>query len=271
MSTADEQTVAFVTGASRGIGRLLALSLAEAGGTVVGFARPSSALDTLAEGGVQGSIHSRPLDVTEPAEVRSAFEKASDEIGVPNLLICCAGSAAALGPILTVDPERWWRNVTTDLRGTMLCVQAVLGPMLRAGSGRIVTVYGNLGDRGSEHVSAFAVGKAGIARFTETLATELADTGVTALAMHPGFVRTPMTEQLARSEEGQRWLPHFGPRAEQHWGDGSSAVALVKQILAGAADALAGRIIHAGDDLEELAEQARDDEDLRRLRIRGVN
>ncbi|HUP17210.1 MAG TPA: SDR family NAD(P)-dependent oxidoreductase [Acidimicrobiia bacterium] len=179
-----------------------------------------------------------------------------------------AGSSAALGPISTIDPDEWWRDVTIDLRGTMLCVQAVLGPTLQAGFGRIVTVYGNLGDHGMEHVSAFAAGKAGIARFTETLANKLVDAGVVALASHPGFVRTPMTEHLAWGEEGQHWLPDFKSHAEQHWGDGASAIALIKRILAGQADELAGRVVHVGDDLERLIERAGADEDLRRLRIR---
>lgn len=269
METADRPTVVFVTGASRGIGRLLTLSLAEAGATVVGVARSSDALDSLAEEAVPGStIHTRPVDVTSPMDVQSTFEQAALEIGTPNALITCAGSSAALGPISGIDPEEWWRDVTIDLRGTMLCAQAVLEPMLRAGSGRIVTVYGNLGDHGKEHVSAFAAGKAGIARFTEILANEVIDTGVVALAVHPGFVRTPMTERLAWSEEGQKWLPDFKPRAEQHWGDGASAVALIERILGGEADELAGRVVHVGDDLERLIERARADDDLRRLRIR---
>ncbi|HUG08175.1 MAG TPA: SDR family oxidoreductase [Acidimicrobiia bacterium] len=266
---ADRSKVVFVTGASRGIGRLLALALAESGATVVGFARSSDALDSLAEEAVPGStIHARPVDVTSPMDVRSALEQATLEIGPPSALITCAGSSAALGPISAIDPEQWWRDVTIDLRGTMLCAQAVLGPMLQAGSGRIVTVYGNLGDHGMEHVSAFAAGKAGIVRFTETLASELVDTGVVALAIHPGFVRTPMTERLAWSEEGRQWLPAFKPHAEQHWGDGASAVALIERILGGEADELAGRVVHVGDDLERLSERARADDDFRRLRIR---
>lgn len=269
METADWPMVVYVTGASRGIGRLLALALAEAGTTVVGFARSSDALDSLAEGAVTGStIHIRPVDVTSPMEVQSTFEQAALEIGPPTALITCAGSSTALGPISAIDPEEWWRDVTIDLRGTMLCAQAVLGPMLQAGSGRIVTVYGNLGDHGTEHVSAFAAGKAGIARFTETLANELVDTGVVALAIHPGFVRTPMTEHLAWSEEGQQWLSDFKTHAEQHWGDGASAVALIQRILAGEADELAGRVVHVGDDLERLIERARADDDFRRLRMR---
>jgi len=269
MESAGRQVVAFVTGASRGIGRALALSLAEAGAIVVGFARSSEALDALSDEASDGSpLHVRSVDVTSPIGVRSAFEQAVIDVGVPNLLITCAGSAGGLGPISSVDPERWWSDVTTDLRGTMLCVQAALGPMLQADNGHIVTVYGNLGDHGGEHVSAFAAAKAGVVRFTETLANELADTNIVALGIHPGFVRTPMTEHLAWSEDGQQWLPDFKLHAEQHWGDGTRAISLVKRIVAGEADELAGRVLHVSDDLERLASKARIDEDLRRLRLR---
>lgn len=79
--------------------------------------------------------------------------------------------------------------------------------MIQQGAGRIVTVYGNLGDDGTGNVSAFAAAKAAIARFAETLVTELEGTGVVALCMHPGFVHTPMTEHLASSSDGRRWLP----------------------------------------------------------------
>lgn len=260
--------VAFITGASRGIGRSLALSLASDGMTVVGFARPSDDLDSLPDaGGSESVIHIRPVDVSHPDEVQRVFREAVREFDAPTLLTTCAGSAVGIGPITSVDPAAWWQDVTVDLRGTMLCVKAVLGPMLNAGRGRVVTVYGNLGDNGREHVSAFAAAKAGIARFTEILATEVAGSGVVALSIHPGFVRTPMTERLAWSEDGRSWLPEFRSHAEQHWGDGSGAVDLVRRIAAGEADELAGRVVHVGDDLQRLAELARSDEHLRRLRM----
>lgn len=269
MDSLDRPTVVFVTGASRGIGRLLALSLADGGATVVGFARPSDALDSLVDEAISGSpIHRLPVDVTKPDEVHLAFQRAIRDVGVPKLLVTCAGSLAALGPVSSIDPDLWWRDVTVDLRGTMLCIQAVLGPMLHARSGHIVTVYGNLGDRGQENVSGFAAGKAGIARLTETLATELVDTGVVPLAIHPGFVRTPMTEHLAWSDEAQQRLPEFRSHAEKHWGDGTPAAALISRILDGEADGLAGRVIHVSDDLQDLTERARMDDDLRRLRLR---
>jgi NAD(P)-dependent dehydrogenase (short-subunit alcohol dehydrogenase family) len=150
----------------------------------------------------------------------------------------------------------------------MLCARAAVALMLEQGAGRIVTVYGNLGDDGREHVSAFAAAKAAIARFTETLATELGGTGVLAVCVHPGFVRTPMTEHLAYGAEGERWLPAFGQRAPDHWGDGATAIDLIHRISAGRADRLAGRIIRVGDDLEALTLACEGDPNQRRLRLR---
>jgi NAD(P)-dependent dehydrogenase (short-subunit alcohol dehydrogenase family) len=209
------------------------------------------------------------VDVTDPVGIEASFAVAVAQLGPPTLLVTCAGSADALGPIAQADPERWWRNVEVDLRGTMLCARAALAWMLPAGRGRIVTIYGNLGDHGHEHLSAFAVAKAGIARFTETLATEVAHSGIVAVCAHPGFVRTPMTERLATSDDGRRWLPPFGERAHHHWGDGASAVALIRRIMSGGADRLGGRIVYTDDDLAALAESCTD-EDARRLRINPV-
>lgn len=203
-------------------------------------------------------------DVTSPESVRASFARAIDEVGPPTLLVTCAGSIDALGPIASVDPDQWWQSVAVDLRGTMLCVQAAASSMTQQGTGRIVTVYGNLGDDGAGNVSAFAAAKAAIARFTETLATELEGTGVVALCIHPGFVHTPMTEHLASSADGRRWLPEFGEHAPARWGDGSSAVDLVRRIISGDADQWAGSVIHVGDTFAEPTDATND---RRRLRI----
>ncbi|MGQ0431606.1 MAG: SDR family NAD(P)-dependent oxidoreductase [Microthrixaceae bacterium] len=263
----DLPDVAFVTGASRGIGRMVALHLARTGTPVVAVARPSADLDSLAEEAADTPLRTVPADVTDPPAVRDAYDDATDAVGPPTMVITCAGSIDALGSVADVDPDRWWSAVTVDLRGTMLTAQAAARSMLTLGRGRIITVYGNLGDQGTANLSAFAAAKAGVARFTETLANELLSTGVTVIGMHPGFVRTPMTERLAWSEDGRRWLPGFAPRAEKNWGDGQPAIQLLDQVIAGAADELAGRILHAGDDLAELARRAAEDDDLRRLRL----
>ena len=157
--------------------------------------------------------------------------------------------------------------MAVDLLGTLIPAQSAIERMRAAGTGRLVTVYGNLGDRQLGNVSAFAVAKAGIARLTESLACELDGTGVQVFAFHPGFVRTPMTEMLAWGDQGRTWLPGFGQGVEQRWGDGRSAAELIAAIASGAADELTGRVLWAGDDLDALASRCRADPDYRRLRL----
>jgi 3-oxoacyl-[acyl-carrier protein] reductase len=262
--------VAVVTGASRGIGRGIALHLARKGAAVAGIARPSDTLDDLrhAAGEDGGPLLTVPADVTSPEQVAAAFAEVGSQLGTPSLVVACAGSADVVGPLWSADPDEWWQAVSVDLRGTMLTAWSAIPSMLVARAGRFVTVYGNLGERQSGHVSAFAAAKAGIARLTESLAVELTGTGVLAFGMHPGFVRTPMTEQLAFGDSGRTWLPDFGASAERRWGDSRRAEQLVEAIARGDADQLAGRIIWVDDDLSELAESCHADPDLRRLRIK---
>ena len=259
--------VAVVTGASRGIGRVLAVHLAGRGAAVAAIARPSADLDSLGDEAASGQVLRLAADVTSPEGVSSAFETVTERLGTPTLVVTCAGTADVLGPAWSADPRQWWRAVEVDLLGTMITAGSAIKLMLHAGTGRIVTVYGNLGDRQPRNVSAFAAAKAGIVRLTESLASELDGTGVRVFAMHPGFVRTPMTEHLAWSEQGRAWLPDFGPGAEGRWGDGRAAIELVAAIAGGAADQLNGRVLWAGDDLTALARRCAGDADYRRLRL----
>jgi NAD(P)-dependent dehydrogenase (short-subunit alcohol dehydrogenase family) len=231
--------VAVVTGASRGIGRAVAVRLASRGAAVVGIARPSPALVGLEQLGAEQGLRLRavPADVSSPEQVETAFAVVDAELGLPSLLVACAGVGEVTGPVWEADPDRWWQAVAVDLRGTMLVAQAAVARMLRRGGGRVVTVYGNLGDRQTGHVSAFAVAKAGIARLTESLACELHGTAVRAFSLHPGFVQTAMTERLADSADAQRWLPGFAATAAQRWADAEPAADLVEFARALAANA----------------------------------
>jgi NAD(P)-dependent dehydrogenase (short-subunit alcohol dehydrogenase family) len=111
------------------------------------------------------------------------------------------------------------------------------------------------------------VAKAGIARLTESLAVELAVTGVLAFGVHPGFVRTPMTERLAFGPDGRTWLPGFAASAERRWGDARPAERLIEAIAQGEGDRLTGRVLCVDDDLGLLSESCQSDPGARRLRL----
>ena len=207
--------VAVVTGASRGIGRRVALHLSEHGAAVAAVARTSVALTGLQDEVVRagGRLRAFAADVTVAAEVAAAFAAADADLGPVTLAVACAGTEGPLGPLHLADPQAWWQAVEVDLRGSMLTARFALERMVESGHGRLVLVYGNLGDRLGTHVSAFAAAKAGVARLTEVLAGEVEDSGVRVLGIHPGLVRTPLTERLARGGEGRTWLPRFGGAA----------------------------------------------------------
>lgn len=258
-----------MTGASRGIGRQVALHLVERGAAVAAIARASAALTGLQEAAARdaGRLRTFAADVTVPAEVENAFAAVDADLGPVTLAVACAGTDGPLGPLHLADPEAWWRAVEVDLRGSMLTARSAVGRMVRSRAGRFVMVYGNLGERQGAYVSAFAAAKAGVARLTEMLAAEVEDSGVRVFGIHPGFVRTPLTERLAWAADGRAWLPRFGVGVEDRWGDGRPAADLVEVIALGEADALSGRILHVGDDVAELTERCRVDQDLRRLRL----
>jgi NAD(P)-dependent dehydrogenase (short-subunit alcohol dehydrogenase family) len=202
--------IAIITGAGTGVGRGLALGFSRAGARVVCCGRRVDRLnETLrlveAQGGQGLAI---PLDVTIPAQVDAMEKTTLAAYGRIDLLFNNAGSFQSVAPIWEVDPETWWRDVTTNLYGSMLCCRAVLPHMMARDEGIIINMDGGGGSNGPNIAgSAYGCSKAALLRFSEGLARELEIAGskVLVFCMNPGFVHTEMTENIVSTPTGRQW------------------------------------------------------------------
>jgi len=155
-----------------------------------------------------------------------------------------------------VEAEAWWRCIESNLRGPFLCCRAVLPGMISRRRGRIINMASTAGLKVIRGYSAYSAGKAALLRLTENLAAETRPHDVQVFAIEPGLVRTPLTEFLAESPEGQQWLPWIRRVfAEGRDDPPDRAVALVKFLASGRGDALTGRFLHAASDVAELVKR----------------
>jgi NAD(P)-dependent dehydrogenase (short-subunit alcohol dehydrogenase family) len=247
----SSQPVVLVSGASRGIGLGLTRALARSGCRVAMLARSSSDLTRAAE---EFGDRALPVaaDVTMPVEVARAVAQVEERWGPPEFVVHNAGSTDVIGPLWEADPDAWWDEVAVHLRGAMLLARTCLPSMIERDQGRLVLVYGNLGDHGGPWCTAFAAGKAGLLRLVDQLHAELEGTGVRVFGLHPGLVWTPMTEALAEDADKRRWLPNFGRRPRDDYGTSEPAGAMLVRIAAGEADPLSGLLLGVWDDVDEL-------------------
>jgi 3-oxoacyl-[acyl-carrier protein] reductase len=190
--------VALVTGASRGIGRAVAVGLARAGHPVAVnyMSRGDEAKETLAlveEAGGEGVCVQ--ADVGDPSEVQRCFDEAEDALGRVAVLVNNAGVRDD-GLALGMSDDSWEQVVRVNLSGTFYCCRRALRSMLRARWGRIVNVSSIAGLRGSPGQTNYSAAKAGVIGFTKTLAKEVAVKGITVNAVAPGLVATELTLDL---------------------------------------------------------------------------
>ncbi len=187
--------VAIVTGASRGLGKTIALALAKHGATVVLVARSESALREV-EGEIRnsgGSAISMAADLMQPTAADEVKREVTNVLGVAHILV---NAAAMFGPIQTIqdgDAEAWVATQTLNVVAPYLLCRAFVGGMIETGWGRIV----NVSSAASLHTpgplnSAYAVSKVALNRLTRALAVEIEGSGVTANVIHPGDVKTEM-------------------------------------------------------------------------------
>lgn len=251
--------VAVVTGGGRGIGRAIATELARCGAQVTVAARSRDELnDTVkAIDRFGGRAMAVPADVSDRAAVSWLVHEVEDKFGPVDLLVNNAGVAEPLGPIAGADPETWWRCFEVNVRGPLLCSQAVLQGMLARGRGRIIHVASGAGTFAIPNLSAYAISKTALIRLSETLAMEAGAAGIQSFSIAPGTVRTAMAESLLNHPRGEEWFPWFGRTVE----DGNDVppergADLVVRLASGRYDALSGCFLYIEDDLDLLVSRA---------------
>jgi NAD(P)-dependent dehydrogenase (short-subunit alcohol dehydrogenase family) len=260
--------VAVVTGGGRGIGRAIARSLGQAGASVAVVARtPRDVAATAAmleEGG--GKAVGIRADVTDRASVDRTMREVEQALGSVTILVNCAGTCGAIGPLWEIEPDDWRRDVDATLLGTFLCARAVLPAMVARRRGRVINVSSYAAIRASPYIAAYGSAKAALVHLTNTLAAETAPFGVSVFAMTPGRVRTAMTDHMLDVQTGKQWS--VMPTGE--WLPAERAGALAVVLASGRADALSGRFIHVLDDVDELVRRADEirRDDLHALRLR---
>jgi short-subunit dehydrogenase len=189
---AGGQRVAWITGASSGIGRALALRLRADGWTVVASARRAETLAELAAG--DPLLVPLPLDVTDGSAVRRAVRHIEDTVGPIDTAVLCAGTyvpmrARAFSAKVVAD------TLALNTVGVAHGLEALLPAMLARGRGRIVAVASVAGYRGMPTSAAYGASKAAVIHMMEALQPEMAGTGVVLQVANPGFVRTPLTDR----------------------------------------------------------------------------
>jgi 3-oxoacyl-[acyl-carrier protein] reductase len=197
MSTMEGR-VALVTGASRGIGRAVAIALAARGATVVVAARGDHAAGTASEiGGRGGHAEAVALDVTDDAAVHALVAEIVSKHGRIDILVNNAGITRDQ-LMLRMKREDWDAVIATNLTAAYGCAQAVLKPMVKQRSGRIVNLTSVVGQSGNAGQANYAASKAGLIGFTKALALEVASRNITVNAVAPGLIDTDMTRAISK-------------------------------------------------------------------------
>lgn len=234
--------VALVTGGSRGIGRAIALALAERGCTVVACARNESALADLAEEAkkreLSGAIDPRRLDVTDRPAIDALVDAVAEQYGRIDVLVNNAGITRD-GLAMSMDDDQFDEVLTTNLRSVFWLTRAVSRSMVRARYGRIINIGSVAGVMGNPGQVNYAASKAGVIGLTKTLAKEFGKRKITCNVVAPGFIKTDMTANLPdKVKDGARGLIPLG-----RFGEVEEIAAVVAFLAGEQASYITGQVI----------------------------
>jgi 3-oxoacyl-[acyl-carrier protein] reductase len=189
--------IALVTGASRGIGAAIAQELGQQGAIVIGTAtseKGAAAISkTLSDSNIKGE--GLALDVNDATQVDAVLKTISEKYGDVSILVNNAGITRDT-LLMRMKDEDWDAVISTNLTSVYRMSQAVLRPMMKARTGRIISISSIVGHMGNPGQANYAAAKAGMAGFTKSLAAEVGSRGITVNCIAPGFIDTDMTAEL---------------------------------------------------------------------------
>ena len=195
--------VALVTGASRGIGRAIAMKLAGQGATVIAAARGQNAAKTVEEiAALGGKAEAATLDVSDAGAASAFVSNAVEKHGRIDILVNNAGIAKDQ-LLLRMDRAEWDEVIATNLTAAFALTQAVLKPMIRQRAGRIICISSVVGQSGNAGQANYAASKAGLIGFAKSIAQEVASRNVTVNVVAPGLIETDMTRLIAENAKDQ--------------------------------------------------------------------
>jgi 3-oxoacyl-[acyl-carrier protein] reductase len=190
--------VAFVTGASQGIGRACALALAHGGATVACAARNEEKLAQVVKEitDTGGKAAAFKMDVASEDQVKAAIKAALTQFGKLEILVNNAGITRDT-LVMRMKRADWDDVISTNLTGPFICIQQAIGPMLKQKWGRIINISSIFGQMGQAGQANYAASKAGLIGLTKAMAREVASRNITVNAVAPGWIETAMTQDLS--------------------------------------------------------------------------
>ncbi|MFZ7104506.1 MAG: 3-oxoacyl-[acyl-carrier-protein] reductase [Peptococcaceae bacterium] len=233
--------VALITGASRGIGKAIALELARQGAAIVinymgSKERAQETVEIIqANGGKAIAVQGNVAVMTE---VLAMFKTAEEQLGTVTILVNNAGITKD-NLLMRMKEEDWDQVLETNLKGIFNCTKAVVRNMMKLRKGKIINITSVVGLTGNAGQSNYAAAKAGVIGFTKSMALELASRGIQVNAVAPGFIRTDMTEKL-QDEVKQQLLTRI---PLQKFGKAEDVAGVVSFLASSQADYVTGQVI----------------------------
>ncbi len=196
------ENIALVTGASRGIGKAIALALGNSGATVIGTATSDQGAEAISAYMHEANISGRgaKLNVTDAENIDTVLKELTTEFGAPSILVNNAGITRD-NIMLRMKEEEWDDIIDTNLKSVFRLSKAVLRGMTKARFGRIINITSVVGVSGNAGQANYSASKAGVIGFTKSLGQEIATRGITVNAVAPGFIATDMTEALTDDQK----------------------------------------------------------------------